>query len=486
LSRSSAGGQAEFTFVGATELVALYRQTKTFSLSLPFIEYLARAGDSYIVLARLSDYAKFVTDGNGHLRRYLFDSNVRDYLGVNTVNEDIGLSLGDAAGPEFWWLNNGVTVLATGATVLGKTIQLQDVQIVNGLQTTESVFRHFESGNTASADKGLMVKVIISSDNTVRDQIIRATNNQSLVEPQSLHATDKIQRDIEEILERHDWFYERRKNYYRNIGKPPASFVTPMFVAAGYIALVLRNPGVAIKVKSKFMRKPGAYAEVFSEQAPLHVWPAIVDVLKRAEQVLETVRPKGSKGDRFLARSRNLLGFLAVARIFGTFNYSVAQLVALDRALLTDELLRETWDSIQKARRLKRDDGVPSANVACVSVATQFGIAGIETVGRRTLPGMQRTHKSDVLDVDEDFIQLVHKELPAQPWKPGTHTAVARKLNVRPGKVYTAIEMLVARGAWLRQRDGIVYRDGQVVAIDETRVRRRIDGDERGDEDFCV
>src|SRR5207247_2830294 len=122
------------------------------------------------------------------------------------------------------------------------------------------------AGCTESKDKGLLVKVVVSTNTTVRDQIIRATNNQSLVEPQSLHATDKIQRDIEDILERHGWFYERRKNYYRNIGKPPARFVTPMFAAAGFVALVLRNPGIAARLKSRFMRNPELYANVFRSE----------------------------------------------------------------------------------------------------------------------------------------------------------------------------------------------------------------------------
>jgi hypothetical protein len=80
-----------------------------------------------------------------------------------------------------------------------------------------------------SRQRALLVKVVVSNDNEIRDQIIRATNNQSIVEVASLHATDKIQRDIEEVLERSGWFYERRKNYYRNIGKPEARFVTPMW-----------------------------------------------------------------------------------------------------------------------------------------------------------------------------------------------------------------------------------------------------------------
>ena len=66
--------KALFDFVGATELVTLYRRTKTFSLSLPFVEHLSRSGDSYVLLIRLVDYSAFVTDENNHLRRYLFDS----------------------------------------------------------------------------------------------------------------------------------------------------------------------------------------------------------------------------------------------------------------------------------------------------------------------------------------------------------------------------------------------------------------------------
>jgi hypothetical protein len=397
-------------------------------------------------------------------------------LGENRVNEDIGLSLADGRGPEFWWLNNGVTILATGATVLGKVIQLQDVQIVNGLQTTESVFKHFTSGSRESTDKGLLVKVVVSTDTTVRDQIIRATNNQSLVEPQSLHATDKIQRDIEDILERHGWFYERRKNYYRNIGKPPARFVTPMYVAAGFVALVLRNPTVAVGLKSRFMRNPEAYGMVFSDEVRLEVWPAIAEVLKRAEETLERLRPHGSKGERFLARSRNLLGLLAVARRLGKFSYTIDELIALDKSTLTGEMLLETWKFVKDVRRQggpKHDDDIPAADPTCVEVAKQFGLDGIEQIGRRKLPGFLMKYRVRPDLGDDAFVELVNGKLPPQPWKPGIHTQVAEQLNVKSSKVAAAIQTLIARGKRLEQRDGVVYdENGKVVAIDTERVHQ--------------
>ena len=136
---------------------------------------------------------------------YIYKCRCRD-----RVNEDIRSTLIDIESPDFWWLNNGVTILATGASVIGKSIQIEDIQIVNGLQTSESIFRHFHDGGQDPKERSVLVKVIVSKDENVRDTIIRATNNQTMVELASLHATDKIQRDIEDILKRNDIYYERR------------------------------------------------------------------------------------------------------------------------------------------------------------------------------------------------------------------------------------------------------------------------------------
>ena len=147
------------------------------------------------------------------------------------MNEDIATSLQNELVPDFWWLNNGITILTTRAVINGKNMHMQDIQVVNGLQTTETI-NHFNAGSQKSVDSTLSIRIIVSRDEKLRDQIIRATNNQSLIEQAGLHATDKIQRDIEQILEKYEFYYERRKNYYRNIGRPPAQFVTPLFVAA--------------------------------------------------------------------------------------------------------------------------------------------------------------------------------------------------------------------------------------------------------------
>lgn len=285
---------SNFSFYGSTELVELQRRMPNFSLELQFCEVLSR-GERYVLLANIRDYYNFISDPDtGKLRRYLFDSNVRDFMGLNRVNEDIKSTLEDDASPDFWWLNNGVTILSTAASVVGKSIQLQDIQIVNGLQTTESIYRYFVSGGEDIKKRSVLVKIIVSSEEVVRDTIIKATNNQTNIELASLHATEKIQRDIEDVLVRSDLFYERRKNYYLNLGHPPFDIITPLYLAAGYVNLILKSPFKAANLRSRFMRSDVSYNTVFSPKTPINVWPRIAISLKRTDEALEEIRPTGT------------------------------------------------------------------------------------------------------------------------------------------------------------------------------------------------
>lgn len=461
-------------FIGASEIVELHRKSKTFSLDLPFLEHLATGKDSYVLLVTLEDYWRFVSDENGHLRRYLFDSNVRDYLGLNQVNEDIARSLLDVTAPDFWWLNNGVTILATNATVPGKTIQLQDIQIVNGLQTTETIFRHFQGGSSLSRDRSLLVKIIVSSDLQARDRIIRATNNQSPVEIAALHATDKIQRDIEEILERHDWYYERRRNYYRNIGKPQSRFVTPLYLASSVVALVFKNPVKATKLKSKFMRTQSRYDAVFSEDLPIEIWPVLVHVYKQVDAGLSKVSSPKKGGERFISSWRALVSLMIVARRLKTFSYNTRQLLQIDAVAIKEDEVADIWDIIEYVSKARDRSMRPLPSLVhgcCEEAANKYGLQGREVVGRRDIPSPPNKFVPDLRPLPYEFVSIVNTLLPNQPWKPRIHVEIASKLDCLASKVSRAIQQLIADGKRYAQRDGVVYdSNGRVLEVDPERV----------------
>jgi AIPR protein. len=105
------------------------------------------------------------------------------------------------------------------ATIAGKTITLDDVQIVNGLQTTNSIYEYMNTLAKVDDKRAILVKIIVANKLEARDRIIKATNFQTPVPAASLRATEPIQRDIEDYFLNKDWFYDRRKNYYKNIGK---------------------------------------------------------------------------------------------------------------------------------------------------------------------------------------------------------------------------------------------------------------------------
>lgn len=467
--------KAAFSFVGATELVELHRKIQNFTLELPFVEALSK-GERYVVLVRLSDYFNFVS-ADGKLRRYLFDSNVRDFMGLNRVNEDIKTTLDNPQSPDFWWLNNGVTILATSAAITGKSIQANDIQIVNGLQTTESIFRHFSrSPATQLDDRCVLVKVIVTKDEAIRDAIIRATNNQTDVELSSLHATDKIQRDIEDVLLRHGLYYERRKNFYANQGRTPAELVSPLYAAAGYVALVLKTPHSAATLKSKFMRSTTSYELVFDGTAPLEVWPNVVHILKCVDVHLEALRPQAKITDKFLKSWRYITAFILISKHFGRFTYTAQELAKFDVSLVRADEVERVWQELsQQSTSGSRMGGWVSRQnviVACEEAARKHGIVGIQSLVRqRFMPTTSAKSTPSEIVLTDEFIAQVKALLPPQPWKPGIHRRISEQLNCSTSAYFAAVERMIEEGLFLHQRDGVLYDiDGNIVSFDPERV----------------
>lgn len=76
--------------------------------------------EGFVCLVALKDFLPFITDEDGHIRAHLFEGNVRDYQGKTEVNKEIRRSLEAAGAEDFWWLNNGVSIICTNASLSGK------------------------------------------------------------------------------------------------------------------------------------------------------------------------------------------------------------------------------------------------------------------------------------------------------------------------------------------------------------------------------
>ena len=108
-------------------------------------------------------------------------------------------------------IENGIaTILCSSAIAIGKSITIENVQIVNGLQTSECIYRYFLNEEHAEENRVVLIKILPCESTEIADDITRSTNNQTAVMSSSLRATDKIQEDIEDILRKEDLYYERR------------------------------------------------------------------------------------------------------------------------------------------------------------------------------------------------------------------------------------------------------------------------------------
>jgi hypothetical protein len=133
--------EAKVYFLGAEKLVKMTQERPNDVFRLKISETpLSTSGQVFIALTNLADYYNFITDEDGKLIRHIFESNVRDYQGKTNVNNEIQDTLQNPGSEEFWWLNNGVTILASEvAAPGGKELVVHNPEIVNGLQTSSEI-----------------------------------------------------------------------------------------------------------------------------------------------------------------------------------------------------------------------------------------------------------------------------------------------------------------------------------------------------------
>ena len=261
--------QAQVEFLGFEKLLQFARQqNKTaFTIRCATQPMASPDGNGYVGLLRLPDYRRFVTaDEETRLNTQLFESNVRDHEGRNEVNDAIQNSL-ERSGPEddFWWLNNGVTIVATRIQPNGHELFLESPQVVNGLQTSTEVWLSHLQDNDGRL---ILVRVIKATDGGVRDRIIQATNYQTAIPKSALRATDPRQRDLEEWLLRHGVYYDRRRNYYANLSVPIEHIVSMQSVAEAVGSCMLQEPHMARSRGNQLMSMDSNYERIFESDTP--------------------------------------------------------------------------------------------------------------------------------------------------------------------------------------------------------------------------
>lgn len=213
----------EFHLHGANDLGKLYRKTKTpLSCTIHFPNKITLPetigiDESYYGFLSFSEFKKLIIDHNDNMQN-VFEDNVRDFQGLNPVNQKIVETLSSNNPHLFSVLNNGVTIVANQIKVSGDKCTLSDFQIVNGCQTSNILFqqRSLEILNSIN----IPIKLIVTTDDEIKSKITVSTNSQTAVKKEQLSAMTDFQKNLEHYYNSIDGdgqlFYERRANQYNN------------------------------------------------------------------------------------------------------------------------------------------------------------------------------------------------------------------------------------------------------------------------------
>ena len=222
--------------------------------------------EAYIGFLPFSEFKNLIMDETQTKIKSLFNDNLRDFLGLdNPINQGIKKTLEDGKFNEFSLLNNGITVIADSNIGKSTTFILENYQIVNGCQTSNVLF---ECKNIPNIDSVLIpIKVVITTDEDLRDEIILTTNSQSKFTEEQLFAITQFQKTLEDYYKSNvqidNLHYERRTNQFANAGISRSNIIEireqlKSFVAMFYDLphLVAGNVGKVVTIyKDKFFQK---------------------------------------------------------------------------------------------------------------------------------------------------------------------------------------------------------------------------------------
>jgi hypothetical protein len=220
--------------------------------------------EAYIAIIPAKDFIEQVLcDQDGELRSFIFDENVRAFLGQeNDVNAEIAATLGDADSRDlFSILNNGITIISPDVRVQGNSLFIRDFQIVNGCQTSNVLFRC-----RAEVDATVMVtaRVIEVEQPKIVGDVIRATNNQTRIDDVQFLSLKPIVRKVEAYFDARGTeqgsndtrlYFERRSRQYVGQGIPDMRIFDMKEVSRAVAAMFMERPDLAARYPTQMFEE---------------------------------------------------------------------------------------------------------------------------------------------------------------------------------------------------------------------------------------
>lgn len=229
--------------------------------------------EALISLIPIQQFYDFIKDDDGGINTKLFEHNIRDYKGKSNVNKDIINTLEERKDLQFWWLNNGITIIAEeiNESSSAKKITIKNPQIVNGLQTSYSIFNYFQENNEklGEENRSVFIKIIRidPEEEGIELDITKATNRQNEIRDKDIRANDEVQKNIELHFKTKGKFYQRKDKYYTNRRMNKKDIIT-LFDLAKYVYTIMFKDPVFTRNNPGKLLKDDKYNKIFKIDDP--------------------------------------------------------------------------------------------------------------------------------------------------------------------------------------------------------------------------
>ena len=257
------------------------------------MNYRSDSENGFVMNMSIKDYYNLITQDN-EIIDVLFEGNIRDFEGQTVeVNKNIKNTLEEVYDADFWWLNNGITMIVDSYTPLpNDSAKVINPIIVNGLQTSYTIFNYFKENidKLENEDRNILLKIVNTGSINISDMIISSTNRQNAVKPAQLKATDPIQKDIEQLLLKNGIYYERRKNYYKNRGIDKHKIVTLENLAQYLESIYYGNCSGARNNPTTLLKSEKLYNKLFNNSINPNIYTITSEVALKTLECLRKIK----------------------------------------------------------------------------------------------------------------------------------------------------------------------------------------------------
>lgn len=242
----------EFYTYGSKEIRKHYELTKlqnsaTFELKEKIeLPYMEGVKESYLATLPVKEYLKLIVDEQGKITKGIFELNVRDFNGIqnNRVNQEIINTIISDDRNYFGLMNNGITIVGKSLSKGKGLYTIKNFYVVNGCQTSNIL--HLSSEHLDDS-MWIAIKIVITDDDTIIKNIVKATNNQTEVQEIQLLSMTEYQELLESYFGNYggsyNLYYERRSgqyNYNGNIDK--SKIINPEMQIRAFASVFLDSP----------------------------------------------------------------------------------------------------------------------------------------------------------------------------------------------------------------------------------------------------